>query len=123
LRDGHNYRVTHIDDIVPNLSPFGSYVQTQPNYFISSGNNIDATAISISRNTDPQNFTPTASFAGLVFNTNMARDRILAAHSRYINLIDACGGVTLPPVIISRAVDTYIDMVMNGTVTPYARRY
>jgi hypothetical protein len=144
--DNRNLRVTHIGDIVPNISPLGSYVQFQPNYFINSGNDAIATVANISLNTDPENVTPEITLQALLFNFSSIRNNTSAAHAQYINNIEACGDLipmaplsplsgtqpaaTVPPLdpdslrpaAIGSVLDIYFSKVRNGTVTPHRSR-
>jgi hypothetical protein len=111
-------------------------VQTQPNYFISSGNNITATIADIKVNTDPDNVTPDITLEALLLNFSSVRVEASAAHAQYINNIEACADASpqaaftgSQPASIgshSAAVDSLLDVyfskVKNGTVTPHTSR-
>jgi hypothetical protein len=103
INDSQNYRVTHIGDVVPNISPLDGFVQSQPNYFIDSGNNVVATSADITVNTDPENVTPEISTTQLVTNYAAVEDFTSAAHSQYIIDIEACSGLTPPPEVVKRS--------------------
>jgi hypothetical protein len=98
-----NFRVTHLNDVVPNLPPIAlGYSQTQPQYFIRTANNVQPRAADISLSSRA---------------TNSVRNLFLSlgAHSLYINAIDACGGAPLPP-IFAEFVELYGPMMLNETV-------
>lgn len=45
---GHNYRVTHTDDIVPRLPPhIVGYRHSSPEYWITSGDNVTVTTSNV----------------------------------------------------------------------------
>jgi hypothetical protein len=102
INDSQNYRVTHVGDIVPNISPLDDFVQSQPNYYIASGNNAIATAADIFVNTDPENVTPEISTTQLLANYSAVEDFTSAAHAQYIIDIEACDGLIPPAEVIKR---------------------
>jgi hypothetical protein len=78
-------------DVVPNTSPIGSYVQHQPNYYLSAENGKVATIADMKVNTDPQNVTPQLSIKGLFSGFSALASQTADSHIHYITDIEACG--------------------------------
>jgi hypothetical protein len=98
-----NYRVTHINDVVPRLPPaILGYSQPQPNYFIQTGNNVTPGAANIVVSTNAGNPVSNAS-------------QSVGAHSWYLNNVAACGGVKETPGL-QNLIQKYKNMVTAGKI-------
>jgi hypothetical protein len=77
---GESFRVVHKDDVVPTLPPsvpfLMPYAHMQPEYYITTGNNVNVTAQDVKR---------------IPEGNNGGMD--IAAHLWYFNKISACDGL------------------------------
>lgn len=110
MNNNINYRVSHINDAVPNAPATVGYEQIQPNYFINTGNTQVPTAANVVVNRNATNYIA----VGPLDITTVG-----GAHTFYINAITACGSAPMQPAAIQFAAD-YRDMIANGTIPKQA---